>query len=207
MKKYGLLTIFFLLCVFQVSTVFAQPQKIAEIKRIEAYCKTVDALVKRTKKPSLLFADTSDYNDDAKEKWRKFASEKSLEKYRENTAETYSIAYNWQRSGQIVKSNFTLFSPSGDWAEYVYHCFRADGTLAKAEQEMRTFNEDLILIQNFYFNQAGKLQKKTVKYFDLRSKKPIKPTKEFLRQIQELVSQIDFYKKVGKLPFAHLLKK
>jgi len=207
MKKYGLLISFLLLCGFQVTAVLAQTSKKAEIKRIDAYCKTVDALVKRTKKPDLIFADISDYNDDSKQKWRKFASEKSLEKYRENTAETYSIAYNWQRSGRIVKSNFTLFSPSGDWSEYVYHCFRPDGTLAKAEQEMRTFNGDLIIIQDVYFDRTGKLQKKSVKYLDLRTKKSIKPTKEFLEENKESISEADYFKKTSKLPFAHLLKK
>jgi hypothetical protein len=195
--------IFFIL--LSCGLVSAQTSKKAETLRIEAYCKQVDKFVKKLKSPHLVFADTADYNEKDKPKWRKFASEKALEKFRETTAETYSISYNWLKNGKIIKSNFTLFSPSGDWAEYVLHYFREDGTLAKAEQEMRTFNEDLILIQNFYFDRKGKLQKKTVKYLDLRSKKPKKTTKEFLSQIKDYISQADYYKKLSELPFAKLL--
>ncbi len=180
---------------------FAQTRKANEIKQINTYCKTIDAFIKRHKKPQLIFADISDYNDDSKTKWRKFASEKALEK-----AETYSIAYNWRRNGKIIHSNFTLFSPSGDWVEYVYHYFREDGTLAKAEQEMRTFNGDLIVIQDFYFDRKGKLLKKSIKYLDLRTHKPIKPTKEFLANNEDFTKYKDYYKKTSKLPFAKLLK-
>ncbi len=191
-----------LICVF----VSSQANKKTEINRIRAYCKTVDNFTKRNQNPHLIFADTSDYNDNAKQKWRKFGSEKALEKYRENTAETYSISYNWQRNGRIVKSTFTNFSPSGDWAEYVYHYFRNDGTLAKAQQEMRTFNGDAIIIQDFYYNQKGKLLRKTARYLDLQSKKPFKPSKEFLKENIDPSSEINHYKSIGKLPFARLLK-
>ena len=201
-------TFIFLLAflAFQSLFVFAQTNKKAEIKRIDAYCKTVDAFTKRYKNPQLIYADTSDYNQNSKPKWRKFASEKALEKFREKS-ETYSIAYNWRKNGKIVKSNFTLFSPSGDWANYVYHNFRADGTLAKAESEMRTFNGDLIIIQNFYFNRQGKLLKRSVKYLDLHTQKPIKPTKEFLENRGNFSNDVEYFKKTSKLPFASLLRK
>lgn len=206
MNKLSFLTCLIVFLLFQSSFVSAQTGKKAEIKRIEAYCKTVDAFTKRYKNPQSVYADTSDYNENDKPKWRKFASENALEKFREKT-ETYSIAYNWQKNGKIVKSNFTLFSPSGDWAQYVYHHFREDGTLAKAESEMRTFNGDLIIIQDFYFDRKGNLLKKTVKYLDLQTKKPVKPTKEFLENEGSFFSDVDYFKKTSKLPFAHLLKR
>ena len=103
----------------------------ATVVTIDVYCKAVDTLSKKSKEPHLIAADTSDYeNSNATAKWRKFASEKELEKFREAT-ETYTIAMNWKKNGKIVASNFTLFSPSGDWAKYVYQYFREDGTLAK----------------------------------------------------------------------------
>jgi len=204
MKK----SLLFLFVIFALSflPVGAQTNKNAEIKRINAYVKTVDTFVKRYKNPHLIFADISDYNDDSKTKWRKFASEKALEKFRDQT-ETYTIAYNWLQRGKIVKSNFTLFSPSGDWANYVYHHFREDGSLAKVESEMRTFNGDLIIIQNFYFDRQGRLLKKTVKYLDLQTQKPIKPTKEFLAGKADFSDDVEYYKKTSKLPFANLVKK
>lgn len=205
MKKYCGLKVLFLLLAFQVLGVFAQNTKNAEIKRIEAYCKTVDAFVKSNKNAQLVFADTSDYNDDSKSKWQKFASEKALEEFRE-TSETYSIAYNWQKNGKLVKSNFTFFSPSGDWAQYVFHCFRTDGTLAKVESDMRTFNDDIIILQTLYFDTKGKLFRKTAQYKDLATKKPKKPSKEFLKNNPDLAIGVDYFKKTSSLPFAKLLK-
>lgn len=204
MKKRVLF--FFVTFALSILPVAAQTGKNAEIKRIDAYVKTLDAFVKRNKRPHLIFADISDYNENNKPKWRKFASVKTLEKFRESS-ETYTIAYNWLQRGKIVKSNFTLFSPSGDWANYVYHDFRPDGTLAHVESEMRTFNGDLIIIQDFYFDRRGRLLKKTVKYRDLETQKPIKPTKEFLENNGDFLNDVEYYKKTSKLPFAGLLKK
>src|SRR5215204_2310501 len=195
MKKRCLF--FFVIFALSVLPVQAQTNKNAEIKRINSYVKTLDAFVKN-KKPHMIFADTSDYEADSKPKWQKFASEKALEKFRAETSETYTIAYNWRQKGRIVKSHFTLFSPSGDWTQYVYHNFRADGSLAHAQSEMRTFNGDLIIIQDFYFDRAGRLLKKSVKYRDLQTQKPIKPTKEFLENKADFSDDVEYYKKTNK---------
>ena len=196
----------FAIIALSILPIHAQTNKNAEIKRIDAYVKTLDAFVKN-RQPQLIFADVSDYDEESSPKWRKFASEKVLEKFREETSETYTIAYNWQQKGRIVKSNFTLFSPSGDWAQYVYHNFRADGSLAFVQSEMRTFNGDLIVVQDFYFDRAGRLLKKSIKYRDLQTNKPIKPTKEFLETKGDFSNDVEYYKKTSKLPFAGLLKK
>jgi hypothetical protein len=204
MKKHSLLIIALLLLAFQ-NLSFAQTNKRAEIRRIEAYCKTVDAFINRNKKPHLVFADISDYNDDSKAKWRKFASDKALEKFRERS-ETYTIAYNWRKNGRLIHSAFTLFSPSGDWANYVYHYFRSDGTLAKVKSELRTFYGDLIVLQTLHFDAKGRLLRKTIQYKDLRTGKPKKPEKEYLEGTTDFVSGKDYFKKVNKLPFAKLLR-
>lgn len=204
MKKCCL--VFCVIFALSFPPVFAQKSKTVEINRIDAYVKTLDRFVKN-RKPHLIYADTSDYDAESEPKWQKFASEKALEKFREERGETYTIAYNWLQKGVIVKSNFTLFSPSGDWAQYVYHDFRTDGTLAHVQSEMRTFNGDLIIIQDFYFDGAGKLLKKSIKYRDLQTNKPIKATKEFLETKGNFSNDVEYYKKTSKLPFAGLLKK
>lgn len=196
----------FAIILLQCSIVFAQTKNPAEIKRIEQYSKAIDAFVGKNKNPHSIYADTSDYNEDSKAKWQKFATEKELEKFRDQT-ETYTIAYNWLKNGKIVQTNFTLFSPSGDWAEYVFHYFRADGSLAKVASEMRSFYSNSIMVQDFYFDPKGNLMKKSVKYFHLRTQKPIKPTKEFLESIGDLGNDVEYYKSTDKLPFADLLKK
>jgi hypothetical protein len=98
MKKRALF--FSLIFAFSFLPAGAQANKNAEVKRIDAYVKTLDAFVKRNKKPQLIFADTSDYNEGSRPKWQKFASEKALEKFREKT-ETYTIARRFARDGRI----------------------------------------------------------------------------------------------------------
>jgi hypothetical protein len=197
MKNYCRLMILFLLAVLQSSFVSAQVKKINNLKSIESYCKTVDAFAKRNKRPVLIFADTSDENS-SKPRWRKFVSEKSLEKFRE-ASETYKIAYNWQKNGKIVRSNFTFFSSSGDWTQYVYHYFREDGTVAKVQSDMRTFNGDLIILQTLYFDSKGKLLQKKIEYKDLQTQKPKKPDPDFVNS--DFVNGVDYFKKTNKLPF------
>jgi hypothetical protein len=202
MKKFGLLAV--LIAIFSLF-VSAQTNKKAEIKRIDAYVKTVDAFVKKNKSPHLVFADVSDYETDSKAKWRKFSSEKALEKFRETT-ETYTIAYNWKRNGKIIRSSFTLFSPSGDWAKYVHFYFREDGTLAKSETEMRTFVGDFAAQRDFYFDRKGRLLKKTIEYKDLDGK-PKQVAEDDLQNNLFFLGKENYYKKTSRLPFASLLKR
>ena len=154
MKKFSLFAVTVLLFTGLASRSSAQTAKSADVKNIDAYCKTVDAVRKKRKTPELVFADVADMDDD-KEKWQSFASEKALDKFREKT-ETYAIAYNWRKAGKIVASNFTLSSPSGDWVKYVYHYFREDGSLARVESELRTFYGDYRVVRVRYFDHNGK---------------------------------------------------
>lgn len=182
------------------SAVMAQSLK-TEVARIGSYCRGIDALTKNSRTPDLIFADTSDpANPNAKPKWRRFATEKALEKFRKAN-ETYSIAYNWRHGGKIVAANFTNFSESGDWAMYIFHCFRPDGTLARATSELRTFNGDYIITQTRYFNARGKQIDKTVKYQDLTSHKIKRPTKDY----ESSFSDDDIFTTTAKVPFAKLI--
>jgi len=200
MKNSTLFLLTAIILVFQ-GNVFGQSVK-AEVKTLDAYCKSIDALAKKRKTPELVFADVSGLTDKT-EKWSSFASEKALDKFREKS-ETYSIAYNWKKNGKIVVSNFTLFSGSGDWVKYVYHYFREDGTLARVESELRTFNGDYIVNRRRYFDRSGKLIHKTEKYLDLTTKKPKKPEGGVMGDDPK---ETDYYKTTSKLPFVHLLKK
>ncbi len=202
MKKirYSLLLIGLVIC--QSAIMSAQTKTSAEVKDIDAYCKTVDSLTSKNK-TAFIFADTSDYEDaNSRPKWQKFTSEKALEKFREKT-ETYSIAYNWLKGGKVVASNFTNFSPSGDWTMYVFHVYRADGSLARVKSELRTFQGDYIVIKTQYFNTSGKQISKTMKYLDLTTHKPKKASSNFNSSFAEE----DYFTKTSKLPFASQLKK
>lgn len=181
----------------------AQTKSTAAIRQIEGYAKSIDKMTGHRKEPDVVIADVSDY-DAEKPKWRKFGSTKELDALREKT-EAYTIAYNWRMNGRIVASVFTSFSPSGDWAQYINHYFRADGTAAKVTTEMRTFNGSYIIIREKYFGPRGRLLKKTAKFLDLTTKKPKRPTAEMLAESSGFY-KADFYKKVSSLPFYSLIK-
>ncbi len=171
-----------------------------EVRRIDAYAKSIDSAKK--KRPDLVFADVSDYTANEKAKWRKFASEKALEKHRDRT-EAYTIAYAWLGGGKIVASNFTHFSPSGDWVKYVYHHFRTDGSLARVESDYRTFNGDFMVVRRRYFNRRGKQIKSSVKFLDFKTRKSKDASSGVMG---DGPNEVGYYKAASKLPFAGLVK-
>jgi len=171
-----------------------------QLRSINTYCKQIDTIQKRRKMPELIFANTADVNSN-KDSWRKFTSEKALEKFREKS-EAYDIAYNWRSGGKLIASNFTHSSPSGDWVNYVNHCFRADGTVAKVETEYRTFLGDWKVVSTRYFNSAGRQISSSIKYLDLQSGKPKDASDGVMGDAE---SRAEYYKNVKKLPFAKLL--
>ena len=197
MEKLCLLIVLF---VYFTSFIFAQADTKAEIKRIDTYCKTVDAFVKKYKSSYLVFADISDYSKN-KPKWKKYNSEKEFAKVRE-AVESYNIAYVWRKNGKVVVANFTFSSPSGDWAHYVYHYFREDGTLAKVEAQLNTFYGNVTFLRNFYFNRKGMLLRKTTKYLDLKTQKGVNHKE---RDFYD--NEVKIFKKTSKLPFNFLLRK
>lgn len=183
-----------------VGVAIAQPR---EVSKIDALVKSTDAIIKH-KGPELIFADVAD-QESSDADWRKFASEKELEKHRESS-ETYSIAYVWRSAGKVAAANFTLFSGSGDWANYVHYYYRPDGTLAKVEVDYRTFYGDLILEQNIYFAADGRQIKKTQRVLDLTTHKPKRLTKSVREQAASMAKEVDFFRSTSALPFAKLLK-
>ena len=204
MKRTISSTLLLTFCLSIVAS--AQTARISTVSGINGHCKAIDTLTEKSKTPDLIFADVSDYEKNDKAKWQKFDSEAALEKFREKT-ETYTIALNWRKNGHVVASNFTLFSGSGDWAKYVFQCFRDDGTLAKAKSELRTFYGDFVVTENRYFDAKGKLLKKTIRYSDLTTGKPKKPGESFFSDNSGYLKEKDYYMSTRKLPFAKLLDK
>lgn len=197
----------FLLIVYLAAangTVTAQAAKRTATQQIDTYCKSVEKFTIAQEKAALIFADTSG-DEGGKPKWKKFASQEAHEKFRESS-ETYEIAYAWRRNSRLVAANFTYFSESGDWAKYVNHCFRADGSLAKVSIDYRTFYGDFILLKDMYFSTAGRLLKVKSKTLDLTTHEPKKVGRDYLDENAGHINSVGYYMSVGKLPFAHLLK-
>lgn len=185
-----------------------QTNRSASIKQIGAFSKAVNDFIKQNKRNNqsqIVVAETSDYGS-PKPTWRRFASMKSLEKYRE-THEVYNSANSWRRNNRTILSVITLSSPSGDWAKYLYLYYRQDGTLAKAESDLLTYRGDFVARQKFYFDPGGKLVKKSVAFFDLNSEKPKKPASSYLSDNAPFLNENNYYKTTAMLPFSELLGK
>jgi hypothetical protein len=177
-------------------------QKATQPAKIDAYVRTITSLTTSPENNKIVVADTA-VSGQKESKWQKFESEKALEERREQN-ETYSIAYNWKKQGKLVASSFTQFSESGDWVQYISYYFRLDGTVAKVEDELRTFYGNYIVNRDFYFDEKGNVIAKKVKYSDLETNKPKKPSKELFEANSERLKS-DFFKRADKLPFASLI--
>lgn len=171
----------------------AQTKQTSATHTIDSYVRSVEKITESREQPDIVMADTADPDAD-KPNWKQFGSPAELEKAREEK-ETYTIAFNWKKDGKIVASNFTFFSQSGDWSQYVFHFFRANGTLARVDAELRTFMDDCVIKQKFYFDQRGKRLRKTLAYFDLNTDKPKK------RCLGADALKFDYYRSAEKLPF------
>ena len=177
-----------LVLVFLASGIaVAQSRNTAAIKEIDQYVRSVDRIVENKRQRKFVIADIAE-QEDKEAKWKLFVSEKALEKQR-RTSETYTIAFNWKHRGRTVASNFTDFSSSGDWTQYVYHYFRPDGSAAYITTELRTFYGDYIVIHEQYFDVKGKRIRKSSKYLDLTTQKPKKPTDEMLDENSSMSSR------------------
>lgn len=195
------------ICVFLLAfsigflAVAQKRSKADKIRKIDEYISTIDFIIKDSNSPHLIFADVS---QDDKPKWRKFDSQKALNKFRE-TSETYSIAYTWQKDGRVAATSLTLFSESGDWAKYVYLYFREDGTLAKVESDLRTFYGDFSLVQVIYFDERGDTLKSTSEYVDLMTNEPKRPHKDDILDNGDKIKLL-YFANTNQLPYSHLLQ-
>lgn len=166
-------------------------QKAAEIKRIDHYVRQLTTFVE---KPSARLEIYADVSKTTKPVWRKFRSEKSLEKFRKSN-DVYEIAYVWRKNARVVVVNFMFTSGSGDWAHFVFHRFRHDGSLAKVEAELRTFYGRMGVERTYYYRRNGKLITNRTKYSDMTTGKPKKPSDDFYD------NKVRIYKTTKRLPF------
>jgi hypothetical protein len=180
-------------------TTIVQAQNAADIASIEAYGKQMDAYTKRNARAGHLFGDTANYEDaNAPARWQEFRTKGALQR-----AQVYSAATAWLNStGALVVADFSLSSPSGDWAQFNTYYYRSDGTLAKLHSELRTFMGDVVVIRDRLYDPKGKLLQEKTRYLDLQTRKP-KKVKE--GDFQDM--PIELYAKTSALPFYSLLKK
>jgi len=179
-----------IILLFVCITASAQTPK-PNVAEINTYTTSIDRFMKVNKTPHY-FGDVS---LEEKSNWKQFKTRKLID----NAEEVYEKAVVWSRTGKIVGVILTLSSPSGDWAHYVTYYFRADGSLAKIHAELNTFYGEVSIIRDRFYDSGGQLLHSTQKILDLQTRKPKKPTGDFMDQ------EILVYKKVSELPFSKLL--
>jgi hypothetical protein len=165
-----------------------------ELALIDSYTAEIDRFIK-LQRGERIFADIS---ADEKSRWREFKSDAARQQA--DTGDNLNDnALLWTRKAKVVGANFTFQSPSRDWAHFVMYYYREDGTLAKIDARLNTFYGDLSVVRKRYYDSHGKLIKSTLKYLDLHTQKPTKPTGDFFDE------PIPVYRKVSELPFQNLL--
>jgi hypothetical protein len=170
---------------------------------IDGLCDPLTKYAQRSKNVPVIFADVSDPQTDKNARWLRVKDKDELDRRAKN-AGLYTQAFVWrQERGTFVSIFFT--SPSGDWGEYVDHCFRQDGSLARSEATLNTFNayrEDepdapVSRIRTRYFDSAGRLIRSRKRVVDIKTRKPLKVAFD---DEEETI-----FRSVEKLPFAGLL--
>lgn len=121
-------------------------------------------------------------------------------------AQWNEAAYALRKQRKIVIVNSTLTSESGDWVKYVYHYFRADGSLAKVKSNLNTFYGNFRFAQNIYFDRKGNVLKRTSHFSNLETNKPIVPSRDDIENNESNLKEF-YYKKISRLPFNLLLNK
>lgn len=185
------------------------PPALDTVAGIEQRCRA--AAGKTKTKPDRVFADTSEKvgSRSGEGSWREFPSPDALKGVGEDGAPN-TQAFVWRFADGVVFVQLFFQSGSGDWAHFADHCFRPDGTLARVESTLNTFNAGLLdeefekgneggvsRIRTKYFGQDGRLLRKTSRLLDLATRKPIK--RSFMDQ-DDII-----YKAMSTLPFYRLL--
>jgi hypothetical protein len=204
--SYALMSLMLAMPVTRASMTIAQQgaslstsQPTGKVAEIEAYAGEIDGYVKSNPQSERIFADTSSATKNEAPRWREFKSEK--ERAGADAGDNLnSNAYVWTHNGKIIGANFTLQSPSRDWVQYVMYYFRGDGTLAKTSSTLNTFQGDITVIREDYYNAKGTFLKGTTQCHDLKTQR-VKPCGNFQEQPAPL------YQKVSQLPFYGMLKK
>lgn len=170
---------------------------------IDALCDPLAAYAQDKAHVPAIFADVSDPQADKSSRWLRIKDKDELDR-RAKDKGLYTQAFVWkQGSGTFVSVFFT--SPSGDWGEYVDHCFRQDGSLARTEATLNTFNayrEDdpeapVSRIRTRYFDSAGKQIRARTRLVDIKTRKPLKAS---FQDDDEAI-----FRSIRKLPFGALL--
>jgi hypothetical protein len=175
------------------------------VETIDQFCGGLRPMTLEKKRRRLFGLFSKDDHD--KGSWIEFARESDL-----NAAvkeeHVFDLAQVWSREDGATAVSMRLSSGSGDWLHFVEYCFRSDGTLARANSTLNTFNavdkdpekdvKGASRERERYFDASGTQIKVSRRVLNLQTKRPA-PT------LQVMDDEEPIYKKTTALPFSHLL--
>ncbi len=139
---------------------------IKAISKVYGICRAVELAAK----PSKAFAVYTDENYNKAPRWVRHRPAKAM------VVEELAV---YRRGKRIRAAKLMRTSPSGDWAQYLDYCYRADGTLAFVLAELRTFLGDVRVVDRLYYGADGRQLRKTRRIFDLKTMKRITGKRDF----------------------------
>jgi hypothetical protein len=75
---------------------------------------------------------------------------------------------------RLTSAHVRYGTPTGDWGEHTYYCYWENGNLAYILYEYWSFCDGSIGQETILYFKNGKIIKKTTRYFDLETQKPVK---------------------------------
>ncbi|MEP6652089.1 MAG: hypothetical protein ABJA82_01955 [Myxococcales bacterium] len=143
-----------------------------------------------------------------KGRWIEFARQHDLDAAVKEE-HVFEVAQVWSREDGAMAVSMRFSSGSGDWFHFVEYCFRTDGSLARVNSTLNTFNavdkdsekdvNGASRERERYFDPSGKQIKVNRRVLDLQTKKPTS-------SLQIMDDQEPIYRNATALPFFHLLR-
>jgi hypothetical protein len=131
--------------------------------------------------------------------WREYDDERNLQA-KTQTIGNYVVAEFWKRDDGAVFVQTRAMSDTGDWNESVRYCFRADGSLARSEFTLNSFETDegIRATRVRVFAADGRALQVASETRELDSGERLADA--------HLAQQEPIYKKASALPFSTLLQ-
>jgi len=189
--------------LMQTTLVIAQAAPdLHSLHGIRTYCLDLEHLATSHASEKLMFSEVCSgipcRTGNANAEWKQFLDEKSWHDAGGDDG-LDNAAYVWLLGNRVVKVNFTFQSGSGDWVNYAHYCFRPDGSLAMLKSTLNTFHGEMTVERESFFSTTGTQLGSRADYLDLGSKKPKKPSPEFIDNPPPV------FRTVHELPFFAVL--
>src|ERR1700690_1543835 len=148
-----------------------------EEKNIDGPCDTAKALDDAHKLKARILGDVSENDlpraNDGGGTWRTFKSDDDLKAYAQKEGAPNTQVRTWRAPDGTTFAQMYFASDSGDWADDVDYCFRADGSLARVVAVLVNVTEGTNGRRDLYYGRDGGVTAKRAQSFDERTKKKL----------------------------------